>query len=52
MASQYALNAMFLIATGLMILTFFYKLLAFHTFWGKKETLSRQDVIEHDHTFY
>ncbi len=51
-ANHYALNIMFFIATVLMGFTMFYKLFTFSVFWGKKETLSREEVLANDRVYY
>ena len=51
-SSQYALNIMLYIGVVLLFIILAYKIFAYQTIWGKKPTLTTQDVQENDHTFY
>jgi len=46
------LNIMLYIGVVLLFIILAYKIFAYQTIWGKKPTLTTQDVQENDHTFY
>lgn len=51
-SSQYALNIMLYLGFVLLLVIVAYKIFAYQTIWGKKSTVTEQDVIENDHNFY
>lgn len=51
-SSQYALNIMLYVGVFLLVIILGYKIFAYSTIWGKKSTLSAEDVEKNDHTFY
>jgi len=51
-SSQYALNIMAYVGTVLLLIILAYKLFAYHAIWGKKPTLTAEDIKENEHTFY
>ncbi|PIZ04112.1 MAG: cytochrome d ubiquinol oxidase subunit II [Gammaproteobacteria bacterium CG_4_10_14_0_8_um_filter_38_16] len=51
-SSQYALNVMLYVGVVLLIIILGYKIFAYHTIWGKKPTLSADDIEKNKHTFY
>ena len=51
-SSQYALNAMLYIGSILLIIILAYKIFAYNTIWGKKPTLSAEDIEKDEHAFY
>lgn len=51
-SSQYALNVMLYVGVVLLIIILGYKIFAYNTIWGKKPTLSADDVRQNDHSFY
>ncbi|OGT25265.1 MAG: cytochrome d ubiquinol oxidase subunit II [Gammaproteobacteria bacterium RIFCSPLOWO2_02_FULL_42_14] len=51
-SNQYALNIMLYLGSLLLIIIVAYKIFAYSTIWGKKPTLSPQDVEDNEHNFY
>lgn len=51
-SSQYALNVMLYIGSILLIIILGYKIFAYNTIWGKKPTLTAEDVEKDKHSFY
>lgn len=51
-SSQYALNIMLYVGVILLFIIAAYKAFAYRSVWGKKHTVSEQDLRENDHTFY
>ncbi len=51
-SSQYALTVMLYVGVVLLIIILGYKIFAYNTIWGKKSTLTRDDVEKNSHTFY
>ncbi len=51
-SDQYALNSMLYIGLFLLIIILGYKIFAYSTIWGKKSTLSAEDVKKDEHSFY
>lgn len=51
-SSQYALNIMFYVGTVLLFVILAYKIFAYHSIWGKKSTITEEDLKENEHTFY
>ena len=49
---EYALNSMLYIAVILLVIILGYKIFAYNTIWGKKSTLTANDVRENKNTFY
>ncbi len=51
-SSQYALNVMLYVGVVLLLIILGYKIFAYSSIWGKKSTLTVEDVEKNDHTFY
>lgn len=51
-SSQYALNVMLYIGVILLIIILGYKIFAYNTIWGKKSTLTSEDLEKNNHHFY
>ena len=51
-SSQYALNSMLYIGVFLLVIILGYKIFAYSTIWGKKSTLTAEDIEKNEHTFY
>lgn len=50
-SSQYALNTMLYVGVVLLIIILGYKIFAYSTIWGKKSTLTREDVEKNEHSY-
>ena len=51
-SSQYALNVMLYVGGILLFIILAYRLLAFHIIWGKKKTLTLEDMEKDPHSYY
>lgn len=51
-SGQYALNIMLYLGVVLLIIIVAYKIFAFNTIWGKKPTITEEDILKNDHHFY
>lgn len=51
-SSEYALNTMLYVGVILLFIILGYKIFAYHTIWGKKSTLSAEDIKKNEHSFY
>lgn len=51
-SSQYALNVMLYVGVVLLFIILGYKIFAYSTIWGKKSTLTAEDIEKNEHSFY
>lgn len=51
-SSQYALNVMLYVGSVLLVIILAYKIFAYNTIWGKKPTLTAEDIEKDEHSFY
>ena len=51
-SSQYALNMMLYVGVVLLFIILGYKIFAYSTIWGKKPTLTAEDIKKDEHSFY
>ena len=51
-SSQYALNVMLYVGVVLLFIILGYKIFAYNTIWGKKRTLTAEDIEKDEHSFY
>ena len=51
-STQYALNTMLYVGIVILAIILTYKIFAYWSVWHDKKTISRDDVLENEHTFY
>ena len=51
-STQYALNAMLYVGLVILVIILTYKIFAYWSVWHDKKTISRDDVLDNEHTFY